>query len=186
MPAGTIQRVHVAYSGPGGGGLGSFYFHADDASADCEEAVGTLLAAVDGTWSDQWHWATLPTVDFIDTANGQITSSATVTGHSGGGGSGTAPVPTTSQVLFQLRTGVRVAGREIRGRMYIPGLTEGANNGQGAIETSTLSDLQGWVNSFVGDGDTTPVVWSRKNGTYEDIDSITVWGQWAVLRSRRA
>lgn len=186
MPTGTIQRVHVTYTGPGGGGLGSFYFHADDSPSDCEEAVGTLLAAVDGAWSDQWHWATQAIVDFIDTSNGQITSSSSVTTSSGGGTSSVAPLPPATQMLTSLRTGVRVAGREIRGRIFVPGFTEGANNGDGKPETSTVSEMQGYWTSFLGDGDTTPVVWSRKNGTYEDVSSMTVWTEWAVLRNRRS
>lgn len=185
MPAGTIQRVRVTYTGPGGGGLGSFYFHADDASADCEEAVGTLLAAVDGAWSDQWHWATQNIVDFIDTATGDITSSASVTPSSGGGASSTACLPTSTQMLWQWKTGVRVGGREIRGRSFIPGFTEGANNGQGQVETSIVGEIQGYLDSYVGDGDTTPVIWSRHHGTYEDISTGTVWPQWAEMRARR-
>lgn len=65
-------------------------------------------------------------------------------------GLSTAPA-TTPQVALLLRKTTGLAGREHRGRMYLPGVPENAVETSGAIDPSFLSDTQSSVNTFMSD-----------------------------------
>jgi hypothetical protein len=153
---------------------------------NCEEAVGTFLGAIDLDWNENCSWKIQDIVDEIDPVTGNILSSSSVTGATGEGSASQDPVPPATQLLIQLRTGVRVGGREIRGRMFIPFWNEGVNTNQGRPDNAVVASVQGAMTALIDDGSTDLVVWSRKNGRWEDVVAVSVWDQWAVLRDRRS
>lgn len=95
-------------------------------------------------------------------------------------------LPWTTQALFRLRTGDFVAGRELRGKLFMPGSTENRSL-DGVPDNAWVTLLNGnWTFSYGGlPSSNLPVVWSPTHGVFSNVTSATVWDQWAVLRSRR-
>lgn len=136
-----------------------------------EFMVNDLQFAVDGT------------VVTIDAASGEITGSTAATGDVGQGTSTTEMLPRADQLLIQWGTGVYVEGRQARGRTFVPALAD-FNNAEGVVATATLTtlttNLEGWLA-----GDPGLLIWSKKAGLSNVPNSVSVWNQFSVLRSRR-
>jgi hypothetical protein len=103
------------------------------------------------------------------------------------------PLPWATQGLIRWRTGAFIDGRELRGRTFIPALTEGHST-QGrptAALITILNTAAGAVNDLLGvwqrprlASEGPPVVEAR-DGQIVPVASFSVWTQWAQLRSRR-
>lgn len=94
------------------------------------------------------------------------------------------PLPFANQALIQWRTGQYVGGREIRGKTFVPGLTEDASTG-GLIAGNVVSGIQAAANELISDGNGALRVYSPTRGTSAPVTSATVTNRFAVLRSRR-
>lgn len=122
-------------------------------------------------------------VDSIDSTTGEVTSTTAPTAPAPVTGSASADaLPLSTQALVQLRTGVYFGGRELRGRMFIPGWTTGGNSG-GRPTTSVRTLIGGEAQSLADDAD--QVVYSPTKREFADVSTTQVWTEWAVLRSRR-
>lgn len=101
-------------------------------------------------------------------------------------GESTNPLlPASTQALLRLSTGAFVNGRRIQGRVNIPGMVTG-----GATEGLPNDFIKETIlDAFTPMLTVTPeipwVVWSKKNGTLHPVRELSVWDQFAVLRSRR-
>jgi hypothetical protein len=58
-----------------------------------------------------------------------------------------APLPQNCAVLVHKRSGL--PGRRARGRLYLPGISEGVVSAAGVIETATVSSFQGIFNQWI-------------------------------------
>lgn len=125
-------------------------------------------------------------VPTIDTTDGHIVSVASVPPQVVPGqlAPGT-PLPASQQLLVQLRTGVYLGGRQLRGRLFIMGQTvAGMANGRPAA--ATITDLNAAAATLVANANAQWVVWSKLGGVAHPITSATTWNEYAVLRSRRS
>ena len=157
---------------------------AADGVAALTEAIWEGLSAV--IWSGVTA-AVLPNVDVIDPVTGQTTGSFGVTTTPNAMGASGDQQPVAVQGLVQLRTGVYVSGREIRGRVFIPGSVDtadlaGAPNpvystSLGNVFSTAITDSAALGNPLA--------IWSPTRGQAEPVASAAGWTQWAVLRSRR-
>lgn len=93
-------------------------------------------------------------------------------------------MPYANQALIRWQTGVYLAGRQVVGHTFWPGLLEASNGPNGIVQSSTVSSILGQAGNLIA---ATPqlVVYSRKNATYAVVNGATVPSKWAVLRSRR-
>src|SRR6266540_20635 len=91
--------------------------------------------------------------------------------------------PPSLQGLISWRTGVFSGNREVRGRMFVPGVTTGAIN-EGVVDSPYAVAIQTAVDAFIA-GATVPSIWSPTKSLLASITSGLVWTQFAVLRSRR-
>jgi hypothetical protein len=95
-------------------------------------------------------------------------------------------LPSMNQGLLQLRTGVYVEGRELRGRIFLPGWGENKSTA-GRPSVSTLNDWVASANAeLLGALDATIVVYSLTHKVFAPVIAITAWNEFAVLRSRRS
>lgn len=182
-----MYRVRVTWTGVvvAGGGLSTFYMNgASGAEADCVDLVGDLLDSIGTRLNNNVSWATEPDVDSLDPATGTLTGSGTATPRSGTGGSATEALPQATQGLARLRTGSIVSGRELRGRLFIPAMTEADSSGGGVL-AAAVTAFNTALATAAARSDVAWVVWSRTHGTTADITSATMWTKFAVLRSRR-
>lgn len=158
-------------------------FPADAQSA--VNAVGAFWGTVDNLMTSGVTWRTDATVFDVDPATGQVTAAYSTTPQTGAGAIGGDAVPNMAQALIHWRTGVYVAGKEIRGKTYVPCLTEAANSAGGVIVSTTVSSIQAAADTLKNVTTPNPlVVWSRKNGTVQDVTTAQVNSLWATQRRR--
>lgn len=183
-----MLRVRVGFTGaPGSPWLATHYFIADTedatAAAAANTAVGAFWESVDDIMDNSVSWATEAQVAHLD-LDGTLTGSFGVTPVTSTGETSGDALPWTTQALVQLQTGVYVGGRQVRGRLFVPGLTEAAS-GDGVPSTATRNAINAAAATLAAVDPPRWCVWSRKNTSAAAVDTASTWAQWAVLRSRR-
>jgi len=98
--------------------------------------------------------------------------------------SGSGMLPTATQLLMRLRTGVFAGGREIRGRIFVPALDESAND-SGRPNSGIITPMALALTTLISDTDSVLAVYSKKAGTTAVVNGGSVWNEWAQLRTRR-
>jgi hypothetical protein len=91
------------------------------------------------------------------------------------------PIPYSSQGLGQIHTGVYVNGRELRGRIFLPGATED-DSVDGKPATGYVSDVAAQLVTL---SSSALCVYSPTHHMFASNSTTACWNQWAVLRSRR-
>lgn len=181
-------RVRVNLAGDTvGPGLSTYYFDgttqgiADDAAA----AVASFWTAIAAYHPSYGTWALDTTVAVMSAVTGELQETLTVAPASGTGSDGSAQIATAAQGLIRLRTASVIGGRQIRGRIFIPGATETYNDTGGVPTTGYKTALNNAATTLMNDAGNTWVVWSRTNGTVGTISGVDTWNKWAIMRSRR-
>jgi hypothetical protein len=193
-----MLRVRTAISGfEGGPGLQTSYFVGlpEDAACAlrCTDYVHSLIDAVLlGVTPDSVWFTTSGDVDVIDPADGSITNTWSVAApaaQQGVGGESKAPPAVAG--LIRLGTNSFIAGRRVRGRMFISPLAAGAISTDGTLTAGALVILNAVgpaVLDNLTDGDTW-VVWHRPKvgapGSTAIIHTASAPAKLAVLTSRR-
>lgn len=178
-------RVNVTWSGVGGTPyLSSFWFEGETQTAadNAVTAVGTFVGAVDALIDGGVTWATQAEVIQVDLSSGKPEGLWDTTPVTGSGGASGVAVPFAAQGLLRLRTGSFVGGREVRGRLFIPGLLASQDGTPTATQISTIN---GHAATLIADSNSEWVVYSREKALTATVVSATLWSQWAMLRSRR-
>jgi hypothetical protein len=182
-------RVRTVFSGVTGSPYYSNLYFAGSTDGEAQVAV----TAVDAFWTGMSEWMCTPmamliegSVPQIDPATGDILQVFSVGDETSAATSTSEAAPLASQILIQWRTGDYIAGRELRGRTFVPYIDIGAIN-DGVIasgaRSSVLSDANTLLSAAAGAGGL--VVWSRTHGQASAISNASVWNQLAVMRSRR-
>lgn len=181
-------RVRTVFTGVAGSPYYSNLYFANasaEAQEDAAERVRLMWAELTNELSTPLQAQVESTIVTMDPATGDISSSLEV--------APLAPVqytnanerlPLFTQLLVTFKTGQFANGRELRGRMFIPGWTTADNSAIGRPESGTRANVLTVVNAFIA-GDPALQVWSRKNGTIAPVTGISVGTEWSVLRSRR-
>jgi hypothetical protein len=188
MPTTTVARVRSVFTGVAGSpAYVNTYFDADSTSAGAYQAAmlifwGDLQNAIRADANVEM----LNPIPIVSSLTGQVVDVAVGDGGTVDFADSADPLPTANQLLVQLHTGVFVGGREIRGRMFIPYMTEAANTGgkttsaaKNAV-TDALDDM-----NDISHANGAFVVYSPTHHRFEYVSGYTVWDQWAVMRSRR-
>ena len=188
MATGTIQRVRSVITGVAGTPrYSNLYFQGpSDPDEDYVSAVHTMWTAAAGRILTGLTVTVQGAITVIDSSTGNVTavggfSDQTVT-TSGGGGE----LPAATCGLARFRTGVYVAGREIRGRMFLPY----PNLGDMVAAKPDSSYIATWNGAFdamnmTGAANGAWCVYSPKNHRNELVANHDVWNNYAVLRSQR-
>lgn len=184
-----MLRVRTIFTGvPGTPWYSNQFYDLDPGDAQTAvDGVSDFWSVVDANMNQGVTWATEATVTILDPTTGQPTGVATTTPATGSGGSTVDMVPRAAQALVATKTGVFAGGRELRGKIFVPGLTVDAMDPDGSLSSGMQTIiLNAAVAAFVTTpGNPTLGVYSRKNGTITDVVTIGVSGEFAVLRSRR-
>lgn len=95
-------------------------------------------------------------------------------------------LPWATQGVVRMPTNIYNSGHRMRGHFFLPGMMEAANI-NGVVAAPTLTQYNGFLSTFWTACQTSgPIaVWSRVHRSWASADSLTMWGQWGVLRSRR-
>lgn len=119
----------------------------------------------------------------INIATGETEAVATVTSSSSAGNLGGDALPNAAMVLVRWRTGVFNAGRELRGRTFIPGGAVDILDASGNLDPASIA-LMNTANDDLHQN-TDVGIYSPTHSMFATIESSSTWSEFAVLRSRR-
>lgn len=102
---------------------------------------------------------------------------------SGGPGIGSAQLADATQVLLQWNTGAVVAGRQLKGRTYLPGIAQSEIQ-NGNVRPQSVTAVQTAINGYLTQYQELGV-WSRRHGIMQPVTSGSIWNEFAVQRRRR-
>ena len=146
-------------------------------------ATGAFWGAVDAHMNTSVVWSTLGEVLFVGD-DGVAAGSFATTPQTGSGGTASDILPFATQGLVRLLTSTFLSGRQVRGRIFIPGLTEAAATG-GSLASGTQSAITAAASTLNTVATPPLAVWSRVNATVIPVSAVSTWAQFAVLRNRR-
>lgn len=181
-----------------GGGFTSLWWRPGTVGGSTADATDCL-----DRFKDLWDAAkgaihTGLTVDFdpiciaVEATTGVLTGAfagtdpASITGTAAG-----TALPLQTQGLLRLATSTVVAGRRLRGRLFIPAPEEGDNDANGVPDSGYITTITAAGSTLLAAGATAsdPVVWHRPGpagaGTDAPITGVSCAPTWSVLRSRR-
>lgn len=185
----NLWRIETTINGLSGmPAFSRFHFEAEP-GLDPEVAatqVRTFWWAIKSYLKDSITVQTLGEVPVIDLATGQIIDVLSITPPDAVLGTDTGEsLPYATQALVRFTTGQYVNGRQLRGRMFVPGATE-ANSSGGVPASGYVSTLASAAGNLAHVSLTAiPVVYSKTHNTAAPTTGSSVWSKWAILRSRR-
>lgn len=148
------------------------------------DAVSTFWGGIQSAMSSTLTAEVQPEVVEFTLATGQPTGVHSVTGSSTTGSEAGEPLPWATQGLIRWRTGFFAGGREVRGRTFIPGPTENRSTA-GRPDSAYQTDLQNAASALIGNAEANFGVYSPTKAAFASATASSVWGQWAVMTSRR-
>jgi hypothetical protein len=183
----TISRVQVIWAGGtvAGGGLSTFYFNsAVGTAAQQVAAVAAFLGTTEDRRTTGTTWATAGDVAQINEATGDLVAINSVTPATGVGTDAGDALAIGTSGLLRLFSSVIANGRLVRGRIFLPGASEGQNTA-GVPISAYRSDYDAAAATLLADVNTEWRLWSRTHGIAPDVTTATTWTKWSFLRSRR-
>lgn len=181
-----MKRVRTTFTGvQGSPWLSTMYFEqAAGTPQQAATAVGVFWTAIQARMATNVLWSTDPVVLEISEVTGKPLSSTTTTPSSGAGTGSATELPIVTQGLIRWGTGIYLAGREVRGRTFVPGLTENDND-LGVPNAGVAAIINGACTTLLGNANADLVVWSRKNGVRYAAASGSMAPYWSFLKTRR-
>lgn len=183
-----ILRIRTSWTGlQGAPYLSTHYFTRVDADSAgyAADAVDAFFTAMAGQIDNNLTWNVEGFVAVIDDSTGALVGIDNLSGGVSGAGTDSGQsAPFATQGLMRLYTGTVVGGRALRGRFFIPGVTEN-NSNEGVPSGDYLSAAASGMTALLTSPDAELRVWSRVHLTSAVVTSGDLWRQWAVLRSRR-
>jgi hypothetical protein len=153
-------------------------------AAQAVTAVAAFWGAVDVQMPGTIDWTTEADVGTYSPA-GELEDVDTTTPSTGAGGAGAGELlPRATQGLIRLRTGLIIDGRELRGRIFIPGLSESVND-NGTYAAASRATINTAAAALISDANSTLLVWSKRWATEAPALTGVTATEFAVLTSRR-
>lgn len=197
----VILRTSALVTGTGlpGGGLTQLYWTPGTVGGSTADATDCLarFRTVWETFKARIHTSISinydPLVLALEATTGVLTGTFNATDPATTIGTDTGdPLPYQTQGLLKWTTASVINGRRVRGRLFIPGPTEGSNTSAGVPMTTYTNDVVSGGGTLFNPGATTSfaVVWHRPSGAGAGaapaITAATASPTWSVLRSRRS
>lgn len=121
-------------------------------------------------------------VDVVDPATGQVTAQLQVPTLAITPSGPAEILPPTCQALVRWSTGTWIAGRQLRGRTFIPAMME-TNSVAGRPNGASIPLWQAYAETLLSTTDFG--IYSPTHRVFHLGATATVWQEWASLRSRR-
>lgn len=184
-----MLRVTGVFTGtPGSPMYNQLYFGGDTSgeAAAAANAADSFWGHLQNALDTRLEYTTGGEVEQVDPATGQIVDVHTITPQTVSFSGTGEPLPPATQGLLRLRTNNFVNGRRIRGRIFIPGVTELMTvDGQVITATQTLFTDAGNLLITNGAGAGGLIVYSPTHHQEAPVVAVSPWSQFAVQRSRR-
>jgi hypothetical protein len=181
-----LSRYRTVFSGVAGTPWYSNIFFDENVTSSplYGEFVADFWTALNAVMCTPVTWSVIPEVAFIDDATGQIIDLSTWAGEGGSAANTNEDMPYANQALINWRTGTYLAGRELRGKTFVPALTQAAND-NGQLIAGTRASIDAAAEELISDGNGAMRVFSPTHLTSSPITSSDVPAKIAILRSRR-
>lgn len=164
---------------------------------DAADAGAAFWGSVDALMDNSVSWVQDPTVVEFDEADGTPTQFHTISPGSGTGAVADISLPYAAQGLIRLYTGAVVNGHQVRGRIFVPGITRN-NLGEGVLNSAAITAFNTAVATLISDADSELDVWARpvtaeqatpnrpeRDGSQYAVTTGSTSSQFAVLTGRR-
>jgi hypothetical protein len=181
-----LGRVRTVFTGVAGTPwYSNIYFDADAAvGPDYIPFVADFWNAMDPYIMAVVQWAVEPEVAIVDDNTGEIVDVGTGAGVTGAGAATGEALPWACQGLINWHTGEYIGGRQLRGKTYVPGISQVAND-NGVLLAGAVTTFLAAAAELISDGNGALRVFSPTHLTSEPVIRATVPRKIAVLRSRR-
>lgn len=183
-----MLRVTTQHTGPAAG-FTVWHFDgtlaAPAAAQDAADAAAAFWNTIRPLVTNDQTMTVLPEVAEVNVGTGQTEGVAATTTTPAIGTSTADQIPQAAHALVRWRTGLFFAGRELRGRTFIPGLGTASNGPSGEVILATRTSLNAAATTLLSDPDADFGVWSQKNAAFATASTGLTWTEWAVMRSRR-
>lgn len=185
----TLRRVRTVFLGvPGTPWYSNMYFDGSGSTTDQQvDAVRDFWTALAGVMDNAVGMTIEGDCARIDDATGQVIGIDSTAALTVSGGSASQALPVATQGILNTFTSVFVGGRQLRGKVFIPGLIITQADTAGAPAAGFKSTLLTAGNALMTAADAFGnwKVWSRRNGVSSDITAVSTPSIFGVLRSRR-
>lgn len=151
---------------------------------EAHNAVGSLMGSLQNFVRTGVTMTVEGSVPTIDSATGNILSEEELVTDTFNGADPTEPLPPAVQLLVRYRTQAFSNGRRVQGRTYLPCMTQTVND-SGKVGEAQRTAISGYFSSFFTATANGLVVWAKTSGGVAPVSSISIWDQFAVMRSRR-
>jgi len=185
-----MLRVRVSINSSavaGGPWLYTSYWTGNDSQGGADTARNAVVAFFNSFRAHQHTSVTNTLVTVVDqlALDGTLTGQYVVAASAQAGLVNTSTLlPPATQGLIHWRTGSFIGGRELRGKTFLPGMTEGENV-QGVMDGTVNGLILGYANTLRAVANPALGVWSRKSAAISTVSAAQVPTKWAVLRSRK-
>lgn len=190
----VMVRVDSIWAGPSirGGGITQLFFGEGSGSAqDAVNAVQTFWNALHGYWAQGNTVSVDPVVTGLNEEDGSLNGVTTtsVAGPIDGNDTGD-PAAVLVQGLIRWFTGGVANNRLVRGRTFLPAMTE-TNNEDARPTAGFIAGVELAANALITDAETIFGIWHRPSlnptpdGTFSPAVATSCWNEWSFLRSRR-
>nr|CRY97365.1 hypothetical protein [uncultured prokaryote] len=182
-------RVRTIFTGVAGSPYyNSLYFEGgvNPPPSDLVDAVGTFWEAACIKSLTAMVGQVQSEVQQLDVTTGDIVAVFNQPAYDFNGAGGGAGKPPATQGLLRLRTGSYVNGRQVAGRVFVPGLTDGAGGPTWDLTVRNAVEFAG--EDLMAYSDTEDAKWSVYSPTHgltRPITAVSAWNEFAVQRSRR-
>ena len=179
------KRVTTVFSGvPGAPWYSNFFFAQTDVAQECVNSTSRFWLAIAPLIVNEVSWTVQGDVATIDEATGEVTNVEAASGVNGAGSSVGELLPRQTQGLVRWQTALFASGRRLRGRTFLPGMTE-SNNLEGVPSSGTITAMANAGTALIAEPGTAFGIYSRTYRAFAVVTASTAWNQWATLRSRR-
>jgi hypothetical protein len=194
----AIYQVRTNWTGSFG--ATDSVMHFDQVSGTAQQAATAVMnmwQSIDNALHSSVSWALDTDVRTLNEATGALSAIATVSAASATG-SGTGDYVDLLQGLIVWNTGEVVDGRLLRGRTFIPGITEASVDTTGRPTSGFASVVNTAVSTLIADVNSQPVVWHRpvysgtgssrvleRNGSFEASTSAALKNRFSYMSGRR-
>lgn len=183
----NLYRARVVSTGIAGTPyLSTFYFtESGNTPSQVQAALVAYLDTLAPFVNDELDMSIEPYLDVLDDATGEMSGREAIAAYTKSGSALGEPLARATQGLIRLGTGNFVAGRELRGKIFVPGPTQTANN-DGQTHADYRAGLEAAVAELMLEANGVVLrVWSKTHGISWAAEDASAWSEFAVLRSRR-
>lgn len=182
----NLRRVRTEWTGlPGGPALSTMYFPNSVVTQGCIDAVDAFWTSMASRIANDAAWVVQADVDEIDSVTGNIVAVTSGTANPGAGTDAAQMLSLGTQGLLNLRTGQYVAGREVRGKIYVPVPTTTQNSDGVPTAAYQAALVTAYAALGTAAGGTGLRVWSPTHGVEFVSSAQSPSNYWARLRSRQ-